>query len=195
MTINKETMDNLTKFDAIVRQQAARSVEVTKERKRLEAIRDNTENSKEEQDGAIKDLEKLEEAWKKERKGYDLQLFGGKDANGDKVGGFCDYISKDYYKAYCEYITKRNEAGMKEATQKFFIGACVEGTTVKDRSVKEFTKALLILLGGKFNSNSKLAKGEQFITTLNQRTFKKVVFGAILDIIDNSTIKTEKKDK
>lgn len=194
MTINAQTMTNLEGFNTTVRTMAIRSVEVNTEKKRLEEIRDNADNTEDAIREAIADLAKLTEAWKIEQKGYNLKLFGGKDGD-KKVGGYCDSISKEYYKAYCDYITNGKKTAMETATKNFLISACVEGTTVKDRAISEFTKELLIILGGKFNGNSKLAKGENFISTMNARTFKKMIFGAICDVIAKSTIKTEKKDK
>lgn len=193
LTISNETMEKLNNFNATMRLLATRSCEVNTEKKRLEEIRDNTDNTEEEIREAITDLKKLEEAWKVERKEYDRKLYGGKDKDGKKVGGYCDSISKEYYKAYCAYITDAKKNAMMTATKNFLVGACVEGTDVKDRAITEFTNELLIVLGGKINGNSKLAKGESFITTVNERTFKKMVFGAICDVIAKTTIKTEEK--
>ena len=194
LTISEELANKLNNFDAIVRQQATRSLEVTTEKKRLEEIRDNTENSEETIKEAIEDIKKLEEAWKVERKGYDLQLFGGKDEDGNKVGGYCDSISKDFYKAYTTYITECNAVTLKDTVRKFLEDNTLEDA-VRDRAVAEFTSELLIMLGGKFNSNKKLAEGENFISTMNKKTFKKYLFGSILDIIKKTTLKVENSNK
>ena len=188
ITLSNEMVSKINGFTVTIRECASRSCEVTTEKKRLEAIRDNTDNTKEVQDEAIKNLEKLEEEWKKERKAYDLKLYGGKDKDGKKVGGYCDNISKDFYKAYVAYITECDNKAMYNAVADFLVANCKKGD-VRDRAIQEFTTEILIILGGKFNSNSKLAKGEAFITTLNKRTFKKVLFGAIIDIIAKTTIK------
>jgi hypothetical protein len=118
-------------------------------------------------------------------------LYGGKNKDGVKVGGFCDKISDDFYKAYTKYITDCDSVAMYVATRDFLVENSVKGTTIRDRAVCEFTSELLMIIGGKFNSNSKLAKGENFVVAMNKRAFKKIVFGAILDIIAKTTIKVE----
>ena len=194
LTMKSEVMEKLNNFESVIRTMASRSCEVTTEKKRLTEIRDNVENSEEEIKNAISELAKLEKDWKAESKAYNLKLYGGKDDKGNKIGGYCDNISKDFYKSYCTYILECKDSQFKKAVKDFLVENSVNDD-VRERAVEEFTKALLIILGGRFNSNRKIADGEKFIATMNKRSFKKVLFGAILDIIAKSTIKVEDDNK
>lgn len=193
MTFKNDFEGNLMKFNNTIRTLAMRSCEVNTSKKALEeALKASIEEKNADKtEETQKRIDVLVSDWKEEQKSYNLRLFGGKDNKGNKVGGFCDSISNDLYKAYCEYINNKNYQTMYKAVQKMLCENTVEGSP-RDASINRMTSELLIVLGGKFNGNSKLAKGENFVSTMNKRTFKKVLFGAIIDIKNNNfTIKSE----
>lgn len=193
LTFKKQFEMNLRDFDRTIKAMAEESCKVNTVKKELEdSIKLAIEEKNADKTAELqKALDILMDDWKTKQKAYNLRLFGGKNSDGKKVGGFCDALSNDLYKAYTEYITTKNYQVMYKAVQVMLIENTKEGNP-RDASVNRMTSELLIVLGGRFNSNRKITEGADFVVAMNKRSFKKVVFGAILDIKKNNfTIKSE----
>ena len=130
-------------------------------------------------------LETVQTNWKEERKGYDEQIFGSKKKG---IEAPFEDLTKEFYEAYCEYVCG-SQAGMKKAVYDFLWKHSIEGD-VKEKAVKEFTASLLCTIGGRFASNKKINEGSDFIVAMTAKNFKKYLFGALIDTIKRSTIKT-----
>ena len=212
LTLKDNFVASLNNFEKMVITIAERKAEVNallkkyyteKEQLMVEATAEGiTEEELTEKVEKIASLEEVikttGDAWTEELKGYNLKLFGGKDADGNKVGGYCDWISNNIYKAYVKYIDEGNIAGLYSVIADMLATNSVEGL-VRDRAVQEFTSELIMLLGAKFVTDKKILKNKEedkhsYICAMNKRAFKKLVFGAIITIIDKTTIKVENKD-
>lgn len=199
LTLTQELVNNLDQFNALVVELAKKSVEFATERKELQAKIDtliDTKADAEKLAEAKADLDAKTEAFNEYKKAINTKLYGGKNAKGNKVGGYCDAISKNIYDGYCAKVTKRDGGdAFRKAVREFLINNVVEDVKVKDRSVTEFAKQLDVLIGARWNSNKNIADNCAKLAPLNYRVFKKMVFGALSDIIANNvTIKVAKKD-
>lgn len=199
LTLKEELVNNLDQFNALVVELAKKSVEFATERKELQAKIDtliDTKADAEKLAEAKADLDAKTEAFNEYKKAINIKLYGGKNAKGNKVGGYCDAISKNIYEGYCAKVTKRDGGeAFRKAIREFLVANVTENVKVKDRSVAEFAKQLDVLIGARWNSNKNIADNCAKLAPLNYRVFKKMVFGALSDIIANNvTIKVAKKD-
>lgn len=199
LTLKEELVNNLDQFNALVVELAKKSVEFATERKELQAKIDtliDTKADAEKLAEAKADLDAKTEAFNEYKKAINTKLYGGKNAKGNKVGGYCDAISKNIYEGYCAKVTARDGGeAFRKAIREFLVANVTENVKVKDRSVAEFAKQLDVLIGARWNSNKNIADNCAKLAPLNYRVFKKMVFGALSDIIANNvTIKVAKKD-
>lgn len=198
LTLKEETVDNLEHFNTLVVELAKASVDFAAERKELQTKIDALIEAKADADKTAEikaELDKKTEEFNAYKKGVNLQLYGGKNAKGDKVGGYCEAISKNIYEGYCKKVTERDGGeAFREAVRIFLVANVVEDVKVKDRTVCEFAKQLDVLIGARWNSNKNIAENCAKLAPINYRNFKKMVFGALYDIITkNVTIKVAKK--
>lgn len=200
LTLKEETVNNLEHFNTLVVELAKKSVEFSAERKEYQTKIDTLIDTKADADDIAEvkaELDKKTEDFNNYKKSINLQLFGGKNAKGVKVGGYCDGVSKNIYEGYCAKITKRDGGdAFRRAVREFIVNAVAdEGVTIKDRQVVEFAKQLDVLIGARWNSNRNIADNCSKLAPINYRAFKKMVFGALYDIItSNVTIKVAKKN-
>lgn len=200
LTLKEETVNNLEHFNALVVELAKKTIDFSEEKKTLQEKVDKLIEDKADADAiadAKKALDERVDAFNTYKKGINTQLYGGKNAKGQKVSGYCDQISKSIYEGYCAKITARDGGqAFREAVRIFLVANVVEDVKVKDRSVAEFAKQLDVLIGAKWNSNRNIAADCAKLAPINYRAFKKMVFGALYDIITkNVTIKVAKKAK
>lgn len=199
LTLKEETVNNLEHFNTLVVELAKKSVDFAAERKELQGKIDTLIEEKADAEAiaeAKTNLDKRTEEFNEYKKGINTQLYGGKNAKGEKVGGYCDAISKNIYAGYCAKVTERDGgAAFREAIREFIVGAIADEKTVKDRQVVEFAKQLDVLIGARWNSNKNIADNCAKLAPVNYRNFKKMVFGALYDIITkNVTIKVKKAE-
>lgn len=201
LTLKDNFVSDLVKFEKMVQIMAERRAEVREIRKNIEAKLEVAiaEEKIDEVQALTNEVNEIALAWAEEQKAYNLKLYGGKNDKGEKVGGYCDWVSKDIYKSYVDYIENGNLAKLYATISDLLTKNSVEGS-VRDRAVKEFTAELIMLLGAKFVSDNKVLKNKEngthiYISAMNKRMFKKLVFGAIITIIDRTTIKVENDDK
>lgn len=200
LTLKQELVDNLENFNTLVVELAQKSVDFSETRKDLQTKIDSLIESKadaEELATVKADLDAKTDAFNTYKKAINTKLFGGKNAKGVKVSGYCDAISKSIYEGYCAKITERDGGqAFRQAVRTFLVGNVVEDVKVKDRTVAEFAKQLDVLIGARWNSNRNIAENCAKLAPINYRAFKKMVFGALYDIITkNVTIKVAKKNE
>lgn len=200
LTLKEETVNNLEHFNELIVELAKKSMEFSAIRKELQSKIDTMIDTKANAEDIAKvkaDLDKKTEEHNAYKKSINIKLYGGKNAKGDKVGGYCDAISRNIYKGYCAKITERDGGdAFRKAIREFIVGAVAdENVTIKDRQVTEFAKQLDVLIGARWNSNKNIADNCAKLAPVNYRAFKKMVFGALYDIITkNVTIKVAKKN-
>ena len=198
LTLKEETVNNLEHFNTLVVELAKKSVEFSAERKELQTKIDTMIDSKADAEEIAKvkaTLDEKTEAFNAYKKSINTQLYGGKNAKGEKVGGYCEAISKSIYEGYCAKVTERDGGeAFRGAIRTFLVANVVEDVKVKDRTVTEFARQLDVLIGARWNSNRNIADNCAKLAPINYRNFKKMVFGALYDIITkNVTIKIAKK--
>lgn len=199
LTLKEETVNNLENFNNLVVELAKKSLDFAADRKELQAKIDKLIEEKGDADELAKAkaaLDKRTEEFNDYKKVINTKLYGGKNAKGEKVGGYCDSISKNIYDGYCAKVTDRDGGkAFREAIREFIVGAIADEKTVKDRQVVEFAKQLDVLIGARWNSNKNIADNCAKLAPVNYRNFKKMVFGALYDIITkNVTIKVKKAE-
>ena len=195
VSINAEVMATISNFEEVARTLATESVEHTTAKKELsdsleKLIKDEKiEDAKDVQ----KQLEELEDAWTIRRKTLDFALYGGKDKDGKKVDGICSIVTNDLYKAYVSYV-KDGKSGTYRDEVKTFCMGLINEETIKDGAFNHLYNDILATMSSvRYNSNSQIAQGSAFITTINKRTYKKMLLGAIVDIVSNNkTLKVKK---
>lgn len=192
VTLNADTMATVNKFNEVARTLATESVEHTTAKKALEealkkAIDDgDTKGAK----NVEKSIESLEDAWTVRRKKLDTELFGGKDTD-----GICDIVTNELYKAYVDFIQNGTTKKYRDALRAFCL-EIINGDNLKDGAYNHLYNDIVQTMSStRYNSNSQLAKGATFITTVNKRTYKKMLLGAICDIVANNRTLKVKKDK
>ena len=198
LTLKEELVVNLDNFNNLVVELAKKSVEFSAERKELQNKIDTLIEAKADAEKIAEvkaDLDTKTDAFNEYKKGINTKLYGGKNAKGDKVGGYCDGISKNIYEGYCAKVTARDGGeAFRKAIREFLVANVTEEVKVKDRTVAEFAKQLDVLIGARWNSNKNIADNCAKLAPMNYRNFKKMVFGALSDIISkNVTIKVAKK--
>lgn len=200
VTINAEAMALINLFNEVARTLATESVEHTTAKKALdETLEAYVKDGKGEEAKDIQSqIDALEDAWTIRRKTLEISLYGGKDKDGKKVNGVCDIVSNELYKLYVESITDGVNGKYREAL-KVFCGSIVNGgvDALKDGAYNHLYNDIVQTMSSvRYNSNSQIAQGATFITTVNKRTYKKMLLGAICDIVDNNrTLKVKKSKK
>ena len=198
VSLNAEVMATINNFEVVVRTLAIESVEHTSTVKPLEdALKEAVKaNDTEEAKNIESQIEAIDSAWAIRKKALEFQLFGGKDDKGNKVDGICSFVSDDLYKAYVAYVSENKTAEYRAEIKKFVL-SIVNEDSIKDGAFNHlFIDIKTVMSSTRLNSNSQLAKGSAFITTVNKRTFKKMLLGAICDIASNNhTLKVKKNNK
>lgn len=187
VSINKDVMAKVEDFEKIARTLATESVEHNAQKHEYEdALKKAIDEEKIDDVKAIeKTIENLEATWKARQTELNRALFGGKDGD-KKVDGICDIVSKDLYKAYVDYVTNGTTQKYREELKKFVI-SIINGDSIKDGAYNHLFNDIVTTMSSKrYNSNSQIAKGASFITTVNKRTYKKMLLGAICDIVSNN---------
>lgn len=197
VTLNAKVMDSINKFDEVARTLATESVDHTTTKKALEEklAKFVEGNNNEKALETKKALEALEDAWTTRRKELDGMLFGSKDTNGNKLGGVCDLVTDDLYKAYTTFIKGGTAAKYRAELRKFCL-EIINGDNLKDGAYNHLYNDIVQTMSStRYNSNSQIAQGASFITTVNKRTYKKMLLGVICDIVANNRTLKVKKDK
>lgn len=193
VSINEETMTTINRFNEMARAYAMESIEHNTQKHNLE---DAIESLVREEKSAVEEqkaLDTLEDEWKKRTKYYNLMLYGGKDGNGEKVVGVCDIVTNDLYKAYVDNVTNGTTKKYREELKNFVLNI-INGDNIKEGAFNHLYNDILATMSSvRYNSNSQIAQGSAFITTINKRTYKKMLLGAIVDIVSNNkTLKVKK---
>lgn len=198
VSINKAVYELITRFNEVARQLATESCEHTTTKKTLaESLENAVKDGKTEEAQTIQQkIDDLEDAWTKRRKVLEFMLFGGKADDGTKVDGICSLVTDDLYKSYTAFV-KDGKTGDYRDNMRTFCESIINQDTMKDGAFNHLYNDLLITMSStKYNSNSQIAKGAAFITTINKRTYKKMLLGALCDIIDNNkTLKVKNPPK
>ena len=197
LTLNQSLVDNLEQFNTLVVELAQKNIEFSEKKKALTATMDKLIEDKADAEKiaeAKKAIDDATDTFNTYKKSINVKLYGGKNDKGEKVGGYCDNITKNIYEGYCAKITERDGGqAFREAIREFLIANIVEEKTVKDRQVVEFAKQLDVLIGARWNSNKNIAANCAKLAPINYRAFKKMTFGALYDIITkNVSIKVAK---
>lgn len=209
ITLNETTMAMVTKFNDEVKAYATESVEHTTARKALEEkkdalikLDDNDTTSELITNGTKSDtlkaiqgqLDSINDKWKVRTQRFNLALFGGK-VDGNKVDGICSFITDDLYKAYINYVTNGTLETYKGKVREFILKNLINEDTPKAKYYNRFTNDLITVMAStRFNSNKNIAEGCAYITTINKRTFMKMMCGALADLVaSNRTLKVTKK--
>ena len=205
VTLNAEVMALVNDFNGTARTLATESVEHTAKKHELEdsksAIEKNEELGAEEKVEKIAtintEIEELDNAWTTRRKELEVALFGGKDDNGNKIAGICDIVKNDLYKAYVDFIQNGTKDKYREALREFCGTLVIGGAdALKEGAYNHLYNDIVQTMSSvRYNSNSQLAKGATFITTVNKKVYKKMLLGAIADIVSNNKTLKVKKDK
>ena len=205
VSINSAVMELINAFNTTARTLATESVEHTTRKHELEdarkAIEDNEELEAEAKLEAIREatkaIEAEDDAWTLRRKELDFVLYGGKDKDGKKVDGICSFVTDDLYKAYTVMVQDGKTGAYRDAIREFCL-AIINGDNLKQGAENHLYNDILTTMSSvRYNSNSQIAKGAAFITTVNKRTYKKMLLGAIADIVANNRtlkVKPEKKN-
>lgn len=195
VTINAEVMAKIDKFNKVARTLATESCEHTTEKKRLEETIENLVRDGKTAEDEQKALDTLNDEWAKRQRELNLELFGGK-VDGVKVEGVCDIVSNNLYKSYCEHVINNKTKNYRDNI-KAFCESIINQDTIKDGAFNHLYNDILITMSSvKYNSNKNIAEGCAYITTVNKRTYKKMLLGAIADIVDNNkTLKVKKSTK
>ena len=195
VTLNATIMDAINEFNKVARTLATESVEHTTAKKTLEtAIAGFIKEEKaEDAKKAQIELDNLETAWTARRKELEKALFGGKDGDA-KVVGICDIVSNDLYKAYVASVKDNKNNDYRHAMYEF-CKSIINEDTIKDGAFNHMYIDIKTTMSSvRYNSNSQLAQGACFITTVNKRVYKKMLLGAIADIVSNNhTLKVKKE--
>lgn len=146
----------------------------------------DTEGAKKAQD----ELDALNASWKSYVKDTNVKLFGDKNTK-----GLMYLVSDNLYKAYVDYVKDGKRKVYREELRKFCL-SIIEGDNLKDGAYNHmYNDIVLTMSSTKLNSNAQIAQGASFITTINKRTYCKMLYGAIIDIINNNhTLKVAKSD-
>lgn len=201
VTLNAEVMATINKFEEIARTLATESVEHTRTKKELEeaktAIEKNEELEAEAKveaiDKAQKEIEAENDRWTVRQKELNFALYGGKTKDGAKVEGICSIVTDDLYKAYVEFITSGTTKNYREKLRDFCLGI-INGDDLKDGAYNHMYNDIVQTMSSvRYNSNAQIAQGAAFITTVNKRNYKRMLLGAICDIVaNNKTLKVKK---
>lgn len=200
VTINADVMSLVNLFNETARTLATESVEHTTTKKSLnETLEAYVKDEKAEEVKSIQaQIDALEDAWTIRRKALEFILFGGKNDKGEKVAGVCDIVSNDLYKSYVDMIENNTTAEYREQ-MRIFCGSIVNGgaDALKEGAYNHLYNDIVQTMSSvRFNSNSQIAQGAAFITAINKRTYKKMLLGAIHDIVSNNrTLKVKKAKK
>lgn len=205
VTINAETMATINNFNETARQQAIDSVEHNTTKHELEAKladaieeleKNETKQARETVTTTKQELEELEKAWKVKTAEYNTTLYGGK-VDGVKVAGICDLVTDGLYKAYIDYVENGTTKKYRNELKKFVV-SIINGdeSDLKAGAYNHLYNDIVMTMSSvRYNSNSQLAKGASYITTINKRTYKKMLLGAIHDIVSNNRTLKVKKNK
>ena len=201
VTLNEDTMRTVEEFNETARTLAIESVNHQTAKHEIEARLDEAIKAEEIDEQAqerIKtinaELEALETAWKARNAELNRILYGGK-VDGKKTAGICDIVTDDLYKAYVDFVQNNSTRKYRDELKKFVLGI-INGDNLKDGAYNHlFTDIVTTMSSVRYNSNSQLAKGASYITSINKRTYKKMLLGAIHDIVSNNKTLKIKKDK
>ena len=195
VSINAEVMEAITNFNSVARALATESVDHTTTKKALaEELEKYVKDGKvDEATETQKAIEAEDDRWTTRRKELEFDLYGGKLKDGTKVDGICSIVTDDLYKAYVAFVAE-NKGGEYRAEMKKFVIGLVNEEAIKDGAFNHFFIDIKTTMQSvKYNSNSQIAKGSAFITTVNKRMYKKMLLGAICDIVaNNKTLKVKK---
>jgi len=192
VAINAIAFDVISQAEKLMRKYATDSVANQTAKHALEdkiatLVKDgNTEGAKVAQD----ELDALNASWKEYVKNTNVKLFGDR-----KTKGLMYLVSDDLYKAYVNYVKDGKNGAYRDEMRKFCL-SIIESDNLKDGAYNHmYNDILLTMSSTKLNSNAQLAQGASFITTINKRTYCKMLYGAIIDIINNNhTLKVAKSD-
>ena len=201
VSINSEVMATINAFNEIARTLATESVAHTTLKHELEDARKAIENNEEmDADAKVeaireetKKIEAEDDRWTLRRKELDFALYGGKDKDGKKVDGVCSLVGDNLYKAYVTMVQDGKTGAYRDAIREFCL-AIINGDNLKQGAENHLYNDILTTMSSvRYNSNSQIAQGAAFITTVNKRTYKKMLLGAIADIVaNNKTLKVKK---
>jgi len=204
VALDGNMMAIVEKFNEVARTLATESVENTALKHDLNDTLDGviadesiTAEEREAQVKAIKaQIDALDEAWTARRKVLEIALYGGKDEDGKKINGICSIVSDDLYKAYVKFVSE-GASGEYRDLMKNFVLLLVTEDYIKDGAFNHFYNDIVQTMSSvRYNSNSQIAQGAAFITTINKRNYKKMLLGAIHDIYSNNrTLKIKKSKK
>ena len=203
VTLNAEVMALVNDFNGTARTLATESVEHTAKKHELEdsktAVEKDENITAEDKVTKIESLnneiEELEKAWTVRRKELEVALFGGKDKDDNKVAGICDIVKNDLYKAYTEFVADGKTEEYRNQMEEFVKGLINE-ETIKSGAFNHFYNDIVQTMSSvRYNTNSQIAKGATFITTVNKKVYKKMLLGAFADIVSNNKTLKVKKDK
>lgn len=191
VSINKEAMDKINAFNEVARTLATESVAHTAKKHELTEAMEALIKAEAEAD-KIKEAQAILEAendrWTIRNKELNKMLFGEKGAE-----GVCDLVSNDLYKAYVKYVKEGTTKDYRAALKTFCENLVIEDA-IKDGAFNHlFNDIVATMSSVKYNSNKNIAEGCAYITTINKRTYKKMLCGAIHDIVSNNrTLKVKK---
>lgn len=197
VTLDAKVMETIQLFEGTARILAMESVEHTTQKKALEeTMASYVKDEKTEEAKAIQlQIEALDDAWSIRQKALNFALYGGKDDKGEKSDGICGIVTDDLYKAYVAMIKDGKNGEYRHAMYEF-CKTLINGDTIKDGAFNHFYNDIKTTMSSaKYNSNSQIAQGATFITTINKRTYKRMLLGSICDIVSNNKTLKIKKDK
>lgn len=196
--LDAQKMQAINRYNEIMRKMSAESMQASAEKKELEKKIENAINDKNAENAKTlqAQLNKVVETWNDTKKAYNLELFGGK-VDGKKVDGICDFITDDLYKAYVAFISDYSKRTKYRTALKNFVLDIIEGDTLKEGAYNHFFNDIMLVMSStKFNSTAQIAQGAAYITTINKQLYKKMLCGAICDIVaNNRTLKVAKNTK
>lgn len=199
VSINADIMAIINQFNETARQLATESVEHTTAKHEINDkideildIENKTDDDITKLEELKKSLDDLEAEWKARQSELNLTLYGGK-VDGKKTDGICSIVTDDLYKSYVAMIQDGKTGKYREQIREFIL-AIINGDDLKQGAENHLYNDILTTMSSvRYNSNSQIAQGAAFITTINKRTYKKMLLGAICDIVaNNKTLKVKK---